>query len=229
MARLPRITVPNAPHHVTQRGNRRQQVFDQADDYALYRDLLTQHCERSGVQIWSYCLMPNHVHLILVPATTDGISRAIGETHRRYAAYINARERVTGHLFQGRFGSVAMDENHLQAAVRYVAHNPVKANLVKRPQDWTWSSTPALLAGRSDGTVTVQPILDRIPNLADFLDADPDPGLEQALSRGQSIGRPLMEDERLRALEAEFSIRLRPKPRGRPARQDNGDRQQELR
>lgn len=125
MARLPRIVVPGVAHHVTQRGNRRQQVFLQDDDYALYLDLMTQACRDNGVEVWSYCLMPNHVHLAMVPKSHEGLSRAVGETHRRYSAYINARLRVTGHLFQGRFGCVAMDEAHLLAAIRYIALNPV--------------------------------------------------------------------------------------------------------
>jgi putative transposase len=127
MSRLPRIILPGISHHVTQRGNRRQRIFMQDDDYALYRDWLAQACRSNGVEVWSYCLMPSHVHLILVPSDETGLSRAVGETHRRYSGYINARLRVTGHLFQGRFGCVAMDESHLMAAFRYVALNPVKA------------------------------------------------------------------------------------------------------
>lgn len=110
--------------------------------------------------------MPNHVHLVLVPGETSGLSRAIGETHRRYRGYINARLRVTGHLFQGRFGSVAMDEAHLMAAFRYVALNPVKAKLVERPADWPWSSTAAHLAARDDVLVNVQPLLERVGDVA---------------------------------------------------------------
>src|SRR5208337_5573924 len=96
----------------------------------LYRDLLREACAREGVAVWSYCLMPNHVHLILTPSTPQGLGRALGETHRRYASVINARLRVTGHLFQSRYGSVAMDEEHVMAAARYVALNPVRAKLV---------------------------------------------------------------------------------------------------
>ena len=113
MARLPRIIVPEFPHHVTQRGNRRQRVFMEDDDYALYKDWLARSCRSNSVKVWSYCLMPNHVHLILVPSDDTGLSRAVGETHRRYSGYINSRLRVTGHLFQGRFGCVAMDESRL--------------------------------------------------------------------------------------------------------------------
>jgi putative transposase len=101
--------------------------------------------------------MPNHVHLILVPSDETGLSRAIGETHRRFSGYINARLRVTGYLFQGRFGCVAMDESHVLAAFRYVALNPVKARLAATPADWPWSSTPAHLRRQDDGLVTVRP------------------------------------------------------------------------
>ena len=121
MARIARLVAPGCPHHVTQRGNRRETIFFGDDDYRLYLDLLGERCRKAGVGLWSYCLMPNHVHLILTPATPEGLGRALGETHRRYASVINARLRVTGHLFQSRYGSVAMDEQHLMAAARYVA------------------------------------------------------------------------------------------------------------
>jgi putative transposase len=183
MSRLPRIIVPDIPHHATQRGNRRQQVFFGEDDYALYKDWLAQACRENGVDVWSYCLMPNHVHLILVPSDDSGLSRAVGETHRRYSGYINARLRVTGHLFQGRFGSVAMDESHLMAAFRYVALNPVKANLAPTAAEWQWSSTPAHLCGQNDGLVNVAPLLARLDNVTEFLAAEPDSALEPALTK----------------------------------------------
>jgi putative transposase len=138
MSRLPRIIVPGIAHHVTQRGNRRQRVFLVEDDYALYRDLLAEGCLSNGVEVWSYCLMPNHLHVILVPCDETGLSRAVGETHRRYSGYINARLRVTGHLFQGRFGCVAMDEAHLLAAFRYVALNPVPESDQDQAGRVTW-------------------------------------------------------------------------------------------
>ena len=121
MARLSRIVAPDISHHVTQWGNRGQALFAEPGDYALYRDLLAEQCAKRGVACWAYCLMPNHVHLILTPATRDGLSRAVGEAHRRYTAFVNVRARVTGHLFQGRFGCVAMDEAHMLNAVRYLS------------------------------------------------------------------------------------------------------------
>jgi putative transposase len=150
------------PHHVTQRGNRREPIFFEDGDRDLYCDLLAEQSRRAGVEIWAYCLMPNHVHLIMVPTTADGLASAIGETHRRYASFINARARWNGHLFQGRYASVVMDEGHLIAAARYVSLNPVRARLVPRAQDWAWSSVRAHLKGEDDGLVVVRPLLDRI-------------------------------------------------------------------
>ena len=166
MARLSRIVVPDLPHHVTQRGNRRQPLFVEPGDYALYRDLMAERCRANAVACWAYCLMPNHVHLILVPAAADGLAKAVGEAHRRFTAFANARARVTGHLFQGRFSSRAMDEEHLIAAARYLALNPVRAGLVANPADWPASSVPAHLAEHDDALAMVAPLLSRVPRSA---------------------------------------------------------------
>lgn len=143
MARLARIVLPFVPHHVTQRGNGRAQVFFDDGDYAFYRDTLAGQCRDNGVGIWGWCLMPNHVHLILTPSDEDGLRRALSQVHRRHAGRIHARERRTGHFWQGRFGCVAMDEAHLVAAMAYVALNPVRAELAGRAEDWRWSSIHA--------------------------------------------------------------------------------------
>jgi putative transposase len=126
MTRIARVVVPGGPHHVTQRGNRGERIFASDDDYALYRDWLAEACRRFGVAVWAYCQMPNHVHLILTPSDPQGLALALSRAHRLYSGFVNARARRTGHVFQGRYGSVAMDEPHLIAAVRYVALNPVR-------------------------------------------------------------------------------------------------------
>jgi putative transposase len=105
------MVVSGLPHHVTQRGNRREPIFFEDGD------LLGEQARKADVEVWAYCLMPNHVHLILNPRQADGLGRAVGEAHRRYTNFINARGRWTGHLFQSRFASVAMDESHLISAV----------------------------------------------------------------------------------------------------------------
>ena len=192
MARIARFVVPGLPHHVTQRGNRRETVFFSDADYELYRDLLAQQCRKHGVAVWAYCLMPNHVHLILVPDRAEALGRALGETHRRYSAVVNTRMRVTGHLFQSRFGSAVMDEEHLVAAARTVALNPVRAGLAARAQDWRWSSVRAHLAARDDALATVAPLLERCNGrFADLIDAPAFNEAVAALRGAETIGRPL--------------------------------------
>lgn len=223
MARTARIVVPTLPHYVTQRGNRRQPIFFEDGDYALYRDLLTERCERSGVACWAYCLMPSHVHLVLVPTTEEGLASALGETHRRYTSFINARARWTGHLFQGRFGSVVLDEEHLVAATRYISLNPVRAGLARRAADWRWSSVRAHLAGKDDTLVRVRPLLDRVEAFADLVSlktGEIAPHQIAALRMSETTGRPLGDAGFLERLEATLGRKLQPRKRGRKPRSE---------
>ena len=201
MARYARIIVPGAPHHVTQRGNRREPIFFEDGDQEVYRDLLADQAARYRVDVWAYCLMPNHVHLILTPSDELGLGRAVGETHRRYTNFINARGRWTGHLFQSRFASVAMDEAHLLEAVRYVSLNPVRARLCDKAEDWAWSSVRAHLAGADDELVSVRPVLERVERFAQLLQTDPDDGAFKALRASEGSGRPLGNADFIAGLE----------------------------
>jgi len=219
MARLPRLVGPGLPHHVTQRGNGRQQTFFEEGDYALYLDLLVDAAEKARAEVWAYCLMPNHVHAIVVPADEDGLRRTFGDLHRRYTVYVNARAQRTGHVWQGRFGSVAMDEAHLFHALRYVGLNPVRARLVERAADSRWSSVGAHLAGKDDRVVRVAPALERVGNFAAFLAE----GIDQdeawlALRRAESIGRPNGDAAWIAALEARTGRTLAPGKRGEQRR-----------
>ena len=215
MARLPRLVVPGLPHHVTQRGNGRQQTIFEEGGYALYLDLLADAAEKARAEVWAYCLMPNHVHAVVVPADEDGLRRTFGDLHRRYTAYVNARARRTGHVWQGRFGSVAMDEAHLFHALRYVSLNPVRARLVERAADWRWSSVGAHLAGKDDRVVRVAPALERVGNFAAFLAEDFDQDEAWlALRRAESIGRPIGDATWIAALEARTGRTLAPGKRG---------------
>jgi putative transposase len=216
MARLPRMVLPGIPHHVTQRGNRRERTFFEEGDYALYLDLLADAAVRHGVAIWSYCLMPNHVHIVAVPRDEDALGRTFRHVHRHYTGYVNARMRVTGHLWQGRFSSVAMDEVHLFAAFRYVALNPVRARLVRRAEDWQWSSTRALIAGADDRVVTVAPTLERIGDFAAFLGEDFDEAFTYAaLRKAETLGRPIGSAVWLEEMERATGRKLTPSKRGR--------------
>ena len=214
MARLARVVVPGHPHHVTQRGNGRARTFFDDGDYALYRDLLAENCRSAGVEVWAWCLMPNHVHLILVPSDPDGLRRALSRVHRAYAGVIQARRKRTGHFWQGRFGAVAMDEAYLAAALRYVSLNPVRARLVERAQDWRWSSTRAHLRGKDDGLTAREPVRDIVPDFAGLLSSAPEQNLFDSLRAAESIGRPLGDDRFVARIERLTGRPLKPAKRG---------------
>jgi putative transposase len=209
------MVLPGVPHHITQRGNRRERTFFEEGDYALYLDLLAQAADRNGVEIWSYCLMPNHVHIIAVPRDEDGLGRTFRHVHRHYTGYVNARLRVTGHLWQGRFSSVAMDEPHLHAALRYVALNPVRARLVERAEDWAWSSVRAHFAGADDHVVRTLPALERVGDFRAFLGADFDEAFTYAaLRKAETLGRPVGSTGWLEDMAAKSGLAILPGKRG---------------
>ena len=215
MSRLARIVVPGVAHHVTQRGNRREAIFFEDGDQEVYRDLLGEQARKYDVGVWAYCLMPNHVHLILTPSDETGLGRAVGEAHRRYTNFVNARGRWTGHLFQSRFSSVAMDEDHLIAAVRYVSLNPVRARLVARADAWPWSSVGAHLAGVDDSLVRVRPVLDRVERFADLLQTDADDAAFRPLRASESTGRPVGNADFIADLECRLGRPIAKRAAGR--------------
>ena len=213
MARIARVICPEIPHHVTQRGNRRQTTFFCDDDYRAYIELMKDWCSKYDVAIWAWCLMPNHVHLIAVPQTESGLARAIGEAHRRYTRKINFRESWRGHLWQGRFASFPMDEPHLLAAIRYIEMNPVAAGLVSSPAEYPWSSACAHLNGTDDLLASAFPLYETIHNWDDFLGLSSDEDL-QKLKRHENTGRPLGNDNFVKKVEQTLGRVLRPQKPG---------------
>lgn len=191
MPRTARLVVPGIPHHVTQRGNRCQQTFFSDSDYALYLKLLRFWCGKAGSAVWAWCLMPNHVHLVLVPVHPDGLREALANVHRRYTWQINQREGWRGHLWQSRFASFAMDEAHLHACVRYVELNPVRAGLVERPEQWRWSSARTHLGLGTDGITDAAPMRERIDDWRALLDSGLADSERDAIQAGERTGRPL--------------------------------------
>jgi len=216
MARIARAVVPHLPHHITQRGNRRQQTFFSNADYELYVALMHRWCRECGVGIWAYCLMPNHVHLVAVPEEETSLARAIGEAHRRYTQLVNDREGWRGHLWQGRFASYVMDEQHLLTCVRYVETNPVRAGLVAAATEWQWSSAGAHTVRRDDQLVNVQPLLEIVgPDWASFLNEGTPDGDQQVLREHERTGRPLGAPAFLDAVEGNLGRVLKPRQAGR--------------
>jgi putative transposase len=218
MARMARVVAAGVPHHVTQRGNRRQQVFFSDADYRTYMSLLAGACRRAHVAVWAYCLMPNHVHLILVPRDEDGLRAALADAHRRYSRGINFREGWRGYLWQGRFASFPMDDNYLLACARYVELNPVRAGLAARAKDWRWSSARAHLKGRDDGLVSVSRLLSRADDWKNFLDEGLDGAACEVIRASERTGRPLGDKSFIRKLEKKLDRTLtRRKPGPKPA------------
>ena len=214
MPRIARVVAPGVPHHVTQRGNRKLQTFFIDEDYRAYIRLMAWWCKACSVEIWAYCLMPNHVHMIAVPAREDSFRRAIGEAHRLYTLRINGRNGWRGHLWQGRFFSYPMDEAHLLAAARYIELNPVRAGLTAKPESYPWSSAFAHLRGFDDQLVTVAPLLDMVVNWKTFIGTAIDGELTAGLKSHETTGRPLGDEAFIAFLEEKTGRNLREKQPG---------------
>ncbi len=218
MARMPRLVVPGYPHHVTQRGNRRMKTFFGDRDYKYYLELFSDTKEEAGIEVWAYCLMPNHVHFVVVPRFENSLSRLFRSVHRHYSRAINFRENWKGHLWQERFHSFVMDERYLLATVRYVELNPVKAKLCRSPEDWLWSSAKAHIQGIDDNIVNVQPMLDRVSRWRDYLVLEQEQADLMGISPHNRTGRPAGSNELIEKLEQVTGRYLKkkkpgPKPR----------------
>jgi putative transposase len=219
MSRLPRVIAVGYPHHVTQRGNRRQDVFTAPEDYRLYLDWLHRYTEKYGFDIWAYCLMPNHVHLVGVPGKEDSLARAFNTIHMKYAQDYNRRTAETGHLWQGRFFSCVLDERHTYTAVRYVEMNPVRGGLCKDPGDYPWSSAKAHIDGTQPPPLSGRCfLLETVGNWREYLSAGADPAGQEALVKATQSGHPCGTEDFVRRMEGVLGRRFAARPRGRPPR-----------
>ena len=214
MARLARIVAPGIAHHITQRGNRRMQIFFTDDDYQTYLTRLQADAARRGLAVLAYCLMPNHTHLVGIPASESALGETLRDAHTAYAVYRNHCERCTGHLWQGRFFSCVLDEAHLWAALRYVERNPVRAGLVETAGDYRWSSAAAHCGLRPDPLLTLPPsFAEAVPDWAAWLAVE-DAATTETLRRLTHTGRPLGSPEFLAHLEALLGRPVIPGRRG---------------
>ena len=207
MARIARVVVPGVPHHVVQRGVRKMNVFFGHKDKVLYLNILRYQALRFGLQIWSYCLMDNHVHLVVVPETKESLAQAIGQTHRYYTCHINLREGWKGYLWQGRFYSYPLDEAYLYAAVRYVERNPVTAGIVKSAEDYSWSSAPAHTRNLYDPVLSDFFLTSQISNWSKFLKGESP--VNKKIERHLQTGRPLGDEDFVSRLEMSLGRILR--------------------
>ena len=230
MARLTRIVIPFVPHHVTQRGNRRLPIFFSDEDRSAYLSLIAEACAAHATVCLGWCLMDNHVHLILVPSTEDGLRATLAEAHRRYSRRINFREGWRSYLFQGRFASYPMDDAHLMVAVRYVENNPVTAQLVARAEEWRWSSAGSHIAGRRVGDDPLTDVAALGQHVANWrallwvgLEAMDDLASAHEIEARSRTGRPLATPEWIADAEAAMDRKLAPQKRGPKLRRGGGD------
>lgn len=215
MPKFPRLIVPGLPHHVTQRGVRRQTTFFDDSDYRSYLDLAKALLPDYSIDIWAYCLMPNHIHAIIVPHDDGSLSRFLAMVHRRYARRTNLKYDWSGHLWQKRFHSVVMDELHTYAALRYVELNPVRSGICRDPAEWPWSSA------RGNLEISIDPLIDRantrplVTNWAEYLAEPEDPSLVSRLRKQTGTGRPSGSEEFLSRLESTTGRRIKTVRAGR--------------
>lgn len=216
MARLARVVIPHLPHHVIQRGVRSLPLFFSDADREAYLHLLGEFGIREGLQFWAWCLMTNHVHLVVVPPEESAaMARAIGEAHRRYTRLVNFRDGVRGHLFQERFHSFPIQtDHHLLTVVRYVERNPVRAKLVRQAVAYPWSSAQHHASNTPDRLVIDSPINALAPDWHQVL-ADDERDLED-LRRHVRTGRPWGSEAWVTTLEQQLGRPLRPRRGGWP-------------
>ena len=221
---MARVVVPGIPHHITQRGNRRENVFVVRSDYRRYLRLLGDYSSERGLDILAYCLMPNHVHLVAVPAEADSLAAVLKPVHLRYAQHVNRSQECSGRVWQGRFFSCPLDEEHTAAAIRYVECNPVRAGLEARGVNYEWSSAAAHAGLRRDRLLA--PDIDKwipVENWSDWLEEAEPEDITTRLRLHTRTGRPLGVDAFVQGLEMRSGRRLHALPRGRPCgRQENG-------
>jgi len=220
MSRIARAVLEGIPHHVTQRGNGRQVVFDTLQSRQLYLNLLRIYSERFGLRISAYCLMPNHVHVVAVPAKADSLARALGRTHADYARYLNVCRTSCGHVWQARYFSCPLGDQHHWNAMAYVERNPVRAGLCAAAANYSWSSAQAHVYGRDeDGFLDLDAWRQRYDGSSwkRILDLpSEDEAFRQRLQEATLRGRPFCEPDTLDKFEKSLGRRLRPQPSGRP-------------
>ena len=217
MARIARVVAPKHPHHVTQRGVRSLPIFRNDGDREAYLQFLREESERFGVEVLAWCLMTNHVHLILVPSDSGSLAKAVGLAHKRYTRMLNFAEGVRGFLFQGRFGSCVLSEGHLLAAVRYVERNPVRAGMAERAWEYPWSSAGFHVGERAgDALARDRSLWGLLDGSRGYLEEEDGTKEVDWLRQATRTGRPVGDGRFLGQLRRVTGRDLRKRPAGRP-------------
>jgi len=220
MPRIARIVAAGYPHHITQRGNYQQTVFKKDSEYNDYLKWLNEYVKKYKLNILAYCLMPNHVHFVAVPDKPDSLARTFNTCHMRYSQYFNKKNHLTGHLWQGRFFSCILDEKHLYATVRYVENNPVRAKLVKKAEDWQWSSAQIHL-NKGQSVLRLADVAEymEVSDWGEYLSQKEDETAIAAIRSATLSGKPLGTGKFISKLEKIFGKHVRRLSAGRPKKQ----------
>ena len=225
MARLPRLVVPNQPHHVIQRGNDRQTIFRETEDYAAFLGWLREAARQFKVAIHAYVLLPDHLHLLVSPSDDTGLGKMMQWVGRHYVPYFNGKYRRTGTLWQGRYRATVIDsEQYFLLCSRYIESHPVRAALVSAPEDYPWSSIAHHIGAKHDSLITDHPVFwalgntpfDREANYKALMELGISQREADALTEATLKGWPLGSDRFKAALAKQVSRRVTPAKRGRP-------------
>ncbi len=225
MPRLARSVFADIPHHITQRGNRREDVFFTDDDRLIYLEWLKFYCEKHNVSVFAYCLMTNHVHLVLTPHSENGLQRVLKPLHMRYSQHINKIKGWKGHLWQGRFFSSPLDDAYTWSTIRYIERNSVQAGMILKSEDYRWSSAAAH-CGLKEGSLleTLPSSMNRVSqeNWSKWLALPEKQDVSDIIQRNIEKGLPCGNDNFIKKLEAVAKRSLRYKPQGRPFKEIKG-------
>ena len=219
MPRVARVVIADVAHHVTQRGNGRQFILATDAERLVYLDLVRQAVRVHELSVVGYCLMSNHVHLVVIPRRTEALAEAFHQVHGRYASYWNLAHTSSGHAWQGRFYSCPLDPGHLWTVLRYAELNPMRAGMVAEAVAWPWSSAAAH-CGTADPDACLDMSMWRQTwsgvSWRKFLEQGESEAELRAIRRCTHSGRPLGPAEFTRALEERTQRHLTPTRRGRP-------------
>ena len=218
MPRIARVCAEGYPHHITQRGNNKEKTFFDDEDKRFYLDALQRYKDKYKMKILAYCLMENHVHVLALPEKETSLARGIGGTNLLYTQYINRKYNRSGRLWQNRFfSSVVEKEPYLWAVMRYIEQNPIRAKLVKRAEDYQWSSARAHVLDIKDNLLSNESWFNEkeIKSYREFLGKDAKE-INTTIRRATSTGRPLGSEGFTKKLEMILKRNLFPKKGGRP-------------
>ena len=216
MPRIARVVCSDTPYHVTQRGNYRQDIFEEEADREKYMEFFIFYKEKYKLKLYAWCLMSNHVHFVVEPSTEDGLAKVFNNTNMRYSQYFNRKRGLAGHLFQGRFFSCVLDSDHLYEAMRYVELNPLRAGVSSRPDAYKWSSARKHLTGKGDIVLNDVSKHLEIDNWRAYLKEKMDEEIVKRIRANTKTGRPAGDDKFVQKIEKKTGMNFNFKKVGRP-------------